>query len=195
MILLLLACASPPELSPIEPSAVAPGGRIVASGQRFGEDPRAFLVDGETEVALPLYSRGVSELSAQVPRRTPTGEYTFVVRTEEGESSQPMSVVEPDLERACHGLYQADNAVVPSRGLVVLSRTFRDGEETVEELPMKSIGQVMLTQRTLEDGRACTGVYLSTDEGLRLFMDDVDVDLRPRARRLATALKVELLEG
>lgn len=195
MLLLLLACASPPELAPIEPSAVAPGGRLVVSGQRLGEDPRAFLVEGETELALPLYGHSETDLTAQIPRRTPIGEYAFVVRTDEGEASQPVSVVEPDLERACHGLYQADNAVVPSRGVVVLSRSFRDGEESVEEIAMKSISQVMLTRRTLEDGRTCTGAYLVTDEGLRLFMDDVDVDLLPRARRLATALRVDLLEG
>ncbi|TNE90429.1 MAG: hypothetical protein EP330_08010 [Deltaproteobacteria bacterium] len=195
MFLLLLACATPPDLAPIEPATVAPGERLVASGARFGEDPRAFLTEGETEIALPLFTHGPGELTAQIPRATPLGEYQFVVRTAEGQAQQPVTVVEPDLERACHGLYRADNTVSASRGVIVLARTFRDGEETVEEVPVSQVSQVILTRRTLEDGRSCAGVYLMTDEGLRLFMDEAEADLSVRAKRLATALGVDLLES
>lgn len=195
MFLFLLACATPPDVAPIEPGAVAPGERLVVSGARFGPDPRAFLTEGTTELALPLFAHTEVELTAQVPRATPLGEYALVVRTEEGESSQPVAVVAPDLERACHGLYRADNSVSVERRVIVLARTFRDGEETVEELPMASVSQVLLTTRTLDDGRPCTGVYLMTDEGLRLFMDEPEADLSVRAKRLSAALGVALLEG
>lgn len=195
MFLLLLACASPPELAPIEPGAVAPGERVDVSGARFGADPRAFLIDEGTEIGLPLFESSEASLGAQVPRRTPLGDYKLVVRSDEGEASQPIAVVAPDLERACHGLYRAENSVSVDRGVVVLSRSFRDGRETHEELPTKSVDQVLLTQRAMPDGSSCTGVYLMTDEGLRLFMDETGADLKVRAQRLATALGVDLLES
>lgn len=195
LLLFLLACGTNPVLAPIEPGAIAIGELLELEGSSFGEDPRVFLEEGTTQIAVAIAEQSDTRLVAQIPRATELGDYQVVVVSAEGRASQPLSVVAPDLERACHGLYQADNRVALDRGLVVMTRMFREGEETVEEMDVKTIESVLLTSRALDDGTSCAAVYLVTGEGMRLFMDEAGADLSVRAKRLATALDVSLIEA
>ncbi|MCO4744751.1 MAG: hypothetical protein KC912_08180 [Proteobacteria bacterium] len=193
LLLLLLACGTQPELAPIEPGAAAPGELVEVEGTAFGEDPRAFLEQGDDQIALALAEHSDTRIVAQIPRATELGDYQLVVSSDVGRSGQPLVVVAADLERGCHGIYQADNRV--ARGVATLSRTFRDGRETVEEIPVAQIESVLTTSRALDETKKCSAVYLVTEDGMRLFMDQVDADLSVRAQRLASALGVKLIEG
>ena len=195
LLLLIVACAPGPTVSPIEPGAVAPGEMIEVRGSDFGEAPRAFLEEGDTRIALPLVSASNEQLKAQVPRATELGAYDFVVRTEGGSDSKPVEVVAPDLERACHNLYRTEHELSASRKRVVLRRFFRDGREETEEFSTSAIEQVVLTSRPLEDGSSCAAVYLVTTEGLRLWMDEPGADLGRPARHLAEAVGVPLMDN
>ena len=195
LLLLIVACASGPTVSPIEPGAVAPGEMIEVRGADFGEAPRAFLEEGDTRIALPLASSSGEQLVAQVPRATELGSYQFVVRTDAGEGSRPVEVVAPDLERACHNLYRTEHELSASRKRVVFRRMFRDGREETEELSTSAIEQVLLTARPMPDGSSCAAIYLVTAEGMRLWMDDIGADLVRPARHLAEAVGVPLLDN
>lgn len=189
-LVLAVACSQPPAVSGVDPSEGLPGTELKVIGERFGDEVSLALAPrgGGEEVVLNVTSRTPIVLGATVPDAAPAGEYDLVVevpghqvRVTRGFTVRAVPVDEP-----CGRLYTANTAINAITGEVIVDRFYRDGKRETLRTKLTDIQQVEYEREVLDDGKVCSVVYLRKADGERFrFADDVKVDLKSRAYKLA----------
>ena len=193
-LLIVMACATPPTVSSIDPAEALPGTPVKILGDAFTEGATVNLVlDGQSTPLDEVAVRGAVLIEGKLPEGLATGIYTVNVRSGELIASlqDALSVTAPAVESPCGGEYTANTQLSLARKVIVIDRFYKDKSKERETLRIdfSSVDQVEYELVKLDGDDMCSMIYIRTKDGKRqVFDDDTRVDLKERAYKIGSAI-------
>jgi hypothetical protein len=197
-LLLLFACQRGALVESVAPADIPAGDRIEVFGQHFRPEASWSIVDGDVHFPLEqvVIDAGI-RVSALVPVFVQPGTYDVLVS--EGDAVQGLvdvlTVRPPRAEVPCTGEYTTNTQLSLLKKLVIIDRFHRTGERETLKIGSDEITAVEYERRPTDAGY-CSAIFVRRADGSRvLFDDDLKVELKSRAQKMAQDLQkpIELL--
>ncbi len=197
-LLWMVGCHRGAVVESVAPQQVPAGERIEVFGQYFRDDLQWALVQGELNFPLEqVVLDSSNQFGAIVPVHTQPGTYDLV-NLDGGEAdgvTSALVVQAPRAERPCTGEYTINTQLSLMKRQIVIDRFHRGGERETLRLAADDIAAIEYERRPTDRGY-CSAIFLRRDDGARiLFDDDLKVELKDRAQKMARDLDkpIELL--
>ena len=166
-LLWMLACASGPTVTGVNPAEVRAGEPLKVTGEGFAEGATVSLVGPEGEVALDaVVVRGVVVVEAVVPPSVTAGTYDVEVTQGDSSSSLPASLVVKEVPREvpCGGEYQANTQLSLARKVIVVDKFFlkgpKKGERETVRVDLADVQRVEYELVKTDAGPLCSVIFI-----------------------------------